>query len=133
MDLSWCNLSEVESRTGTVLHDIYIFKLKRAIEFFFTLKDRLSIDKIIVYGSLARGRLGVCSDIDILLVVNSTADKINDLRHELSRCMPDYFDCEEPYIDVRITRDESFESPSDLEYKAYIDNIKREGKCLWKR
>ena len=81
-------------------------------------------EKIILYGSCARGRVRPWSDIDMLIVKRSTSGRRIDRTREVSRLFPERRIPFEPLV---LTPEELEARQQDL----FISDILREGKELY--
>ena len=86
-----------------------------------------------VYGSLARGRIGMTSDIDILVISDCSADEVVKIRKQLQRDMPEFMDGEFPYADVKVAKATSYDNPTNDEYGDYMRRCRKEGVTVWTR
>lgn len=112
---------------------IYLAKCKRVGKCLLEMRELLLPVKILVYGSVARGHIGMSSDIDILVVSAHTPAEMPAVRKEFLRKLPDFVDAEFPYADVKLAAECLFENPDDSEYGDYIRNCQKEGIVIWKQ
>lgn len=86
-------------------------------------KKKLQIERIILFGSCARGESRYESDIDLLLLVKEVPEgkEIRKLKMKLG-------DIIAPEVDVKISTSNSFENSSDF----FMSRIKKDGVTLWK-
>jgi predicted nucleotidyltransferase len=78
-----------------------------------------NIEKVIIYGSRAKGNYREGSDIDFTLIGNLNYDDILKLKHEFEESTIPYL------IDISIF--------SDLQSESLIDHINRVGKIFYNR
>lgn len=112
--------------------EIYLAKCERACKELYAMREQIPFTQLIVYGSLARGMLGMTSDIDIMLLVPTDATGITKVREKFKHLIPPYFEDEFPYVDVRIARVEAYEAPENSEYGKFLENCRRDGITIWK-
>lgn len=113
--------------------ELYIEKCHKACQEILDTRGGMPLAQIVVYGSLARGRLGMGSDIDVLLVLDANGEDTAKWRKYFNRNTPAYFTDDFPYVDVRFARKAAFDSPDDSEFGDYIRNCREDGICVWHR
>lgn len=113
--------------------ELYLDKCKRTGQCLLEFSSWLKPALILVYGSMARGHLGMTSDIDILVVCDKTPEEMPPTRKTLMRELPVFVDGEFPYADVKIISKFSYENPKNDAYGVYIRNCQREGIVIWRQ
>lgn len=113
--------------------ELYLAQCKRAGREIYEMSKEVPITEIVVYGSLARGHLGMWSDIDIMAIVDADLSEMKQLRKRIARMQPEWFEEEFPYIDFHVARREAYENPDDSEYGKYIRNCRRDGISIWRK
>ncbi len=113
--------------------ELYLDKCLRSCKVLVGMRDKLKMRNLVVYGSLARGRLGMTSDIDLLIVSECDASEISAIRKLLQREMPEFMDSEFPYADVKVAKATSYDNPDESEYGPYMRNCREEGIVVWTR
>lgn len=113
--------------------DIYIERCREACRDILTLCIDVPVYSLIVYGSLARGTLGMSSDIDIMVVLDADGKQVPQYREQFARKCPAYFLEDKPYVDVRFCRRAAYENPDDSEFGVFMQNCKKDGVCVWSR
>ena len=113
--------------------ELYLDKCLRSCQALVSMREQLCMRELVVYGSLARGRLGMTSDIDILVVSDCGAEKVVAIRKQLQHDMPEFMDGEFPYTDVKVAKASSYDCPTNDEYGDYMRRCKKEGITVWTR
>lgn len=119
------------SPRGISEYDLYLPKCAKACREILDAFSEMPILQIVVYGSLARGNLGMSSDIDIMLVLDADGHETAGWRKYFNMHTPDYFTDDFPYVDVRFCRKEMYDNPDDSDFGKYIQNCKKDGVCVW--
>lgn len=83
------------------------------------------LDKIILYGSYARGDHAEESDIDIMIVLDCGADDIKKLRRPTAEMASDISLEQDVFLSVLLRDRKNFED--NLEFLPFYRNIAREG------
>lgn len=112
---------------------VYLNKCERACRDIYRLTRDFPAVSIIVYGSLARYTLGLGSDIDIMVVLDTDVNSIDNYRRIFFDRTPEYFEVEFPYVDVRFARKELYDKPGNNEYGDYIRNCRKDGIIVWRK
>ncbi len=89
--------------------------------------DRL--DRIILYGSYARGDNTEESDIDIMIILDCDEKEIKMLRDPTAEMASDISLEQEVFLSVSLRDKKHFEN--DLSYLPFYQNIKREGIAVY--
>lgn len=114
--------------------ELYLGRCQAACNVLYRLREKHAICAIIVYGSMARGRLGMSSDIDVMVLFDCKPEERRTKERALRADTPLDFDCDFPYIDLRAVRVEAYKNyDSNTEYGKYLENCRREGIPLWIR
>lgn len=113
--------------------ELYLDKCQRSCQVLVSMKEQLHMRELVIYGSLARGRLGMTSDIDILVVSDCDAEEVVAIRKQLQCNLPEFMDGEFPYVDVKVAKARSYDSPTNDEYGAYMRRCREEGVTVWIR
>ena len=113
--------------------ELYLSKCRRSCIALIDMRDLLHMRELIVYGSLARGRLGMTSDIDLLVVSDCDAEEVVSIRKKLQREMPEFMDAEFPYADAKVAKASSYDNPTNDEYGDYMRRCREEGITVWTR
>lgn len=111
--------------------EIYLAKCEQACRTILAMKGNMPLEQIVIYGSLARGLLGMGSDIDIMLVLDASGVETPKWRKWFNMQTPAYFTDEFPYVDVRFVRKEAYLHPDDSDFGKYIQNCQKDGICVW--
>ena len=87
--------------------------------------EKYKPEKIILFGSAARGKISVDSDVDLLIIKGDTpkygADRIRELSKMIDRNIP---------VDLLVYRPEEFEKRLEMG-DPFLKSILKEGKVLY--
>ena len=86
-----------------------------------------SLDRIILYGSVARGTNTEESDIDIAVITSDMSDEKDDMLTDLSADLNWDYDVLTSIIRIEQSNFEEWK-----EYSPFLINVTREGIILWK-
>ncbi len=87
------------------------------------------LNRIILYGSYARGDNTEESDIDIMIVLNCDADEIKKLRHLTAEMVSNISLEREVFLSVLLRDRKHFED--NLDFLPFYQNIAREGIAVY--
>lgn len=87
------------------------------------------LNRIILYGSYARGDNTEESDIDIMIVLNCDADEIKRLRHLTAEMVSNISIEREVFLSVLLKDRKHFED--NLDFLPFYQNIAREGIAIY--
>ncbi len=87
------------------------------------------LNRIILYGSYARGDNTEESDIDIMIVLNCDAEEIKRLRHMTAEMVSDISLEQEVFLSVLLRDRKHFED--NLDFLPFYQNITREGIAVY--
>lgn len=83
------------------------------------------IERIILYGSYARGDFNLESDVDIMILLNCNQKEITQSRKEISRVASRIGLKNDIMISLLARNCDDFEN--EMEYQPFYQNIEREG------
>ncbi len=87
--------------------------------------DKTNIQKIILFGSLAKGNVGLNSDIDLIIIKNTKQRFLQRLESIYQEMEPDIA------VDVLVYTPEEIKDLS--QWNSFIKQVIREGKVLYQR
>lgn len=87
------------------------------------------LNRIILYGSYARGDNTEESDIDIMIILNCNADEIKKMRGLTSEMMSNISLEQEVFLSVLLRDKKHFED--NIDFLPFYQNIKREGIAVY--
>lgn len=111
--------------------EVYLTKCESACRTILAMREDMPLERIVVYGSLARAELGMTSDIDIMLVLDADGVEVPKWRKWFNMRTPVEFTDEFPYVDVRFARKAIYDAPDDSAFGKFMQNCRKDGICVW--
>lgn len=87
------------------------------------------IERIILYGSYARGDFNLESDVDIMILLNCDQEEINEKRKEISRIASRVGLRNDIMVSLLARNHKEYEN--NIPYQLFYQNIEREGMRIY--
>lgn len=127
--------SFLTERGLTPVGEIFIARCKEARDLAIQYADRLKLQEIYVFGSLARGRPQTQSDVDLMFVVDGTLEDVENVRDFIMCTLSENYEEKYPRVDAHACRYDKFHSDCDdgTVFGDFMSVIQQEGIRIWHR